>query len=152
MTRALSIALALIVLASPVCAEDAAFRAWIEALRPEAEMTCDPGLLHVLSSPTQELRCSLAMAGGPARLHAQLVGTSTAEVPSSAEVAGEAQEAVKIDLSYEISGDLSGTWHEVIWFGTDWTPLRIERDLELHGLATFTEHSELVLVDRTPEV
>ena len=62
----------------------------VGALRPEAEMTCDPGLLHELSSPTQELRCSLAMAGGPARLHAQLEGTSTAEVPSRAEVAGEA--------------------------------------------------------------
>jgi len=124
----------------------------VGALRPEAAMTCDPGLLHGLAAARQELRCSLQMAGGPARLNAQLVGTSAAEVPASVDVGGEAQEAVKLDLSYEISGDLRGTWHEVVWFGTDWTPLRIERDLELQGLATFTEHSELVLVDRTPEV
>lgn len=124
----------------------------VGALRPEAEMSCDPGLLHELSRSAQELRCTLSMAGGPARLGAQLAGTSTAEVPSSVEVAGEQHEAVKLDLRYDITGDLTGTWRELIWFGTDWTPLRIERDLELQGLATFTEHSELVLVDRTPEI
>jgi hypothetical protein len=124
----------------------------VGALRPEARMTCDPGVLHELTRAELDLRCTLSMSGGPASLDAELVGTSTAEVPASAEVAGEEHEAVKVAVSYEISGDLSGTWDEVVWFGSDWIPLRIERDLELKGLATFAEHSELVLVDRTPEV
>ena len=124
----------------------------VGALRPEAAMSCDPGVLHELSTARQELRCALSMSGGPATLTADLVGTSAAEVPATAQVGGRQHEAVKVALTYEISGDLSGTWDEAVWFGDDWTPLRIERDLELKGLATFTEHSELVLVDRTPEV
>lgn len=118
-----------------------------------AEMTCDPDLLARGAGPDQvtELGCNLEVSGGPAALSAEVSGTSGLGDPTTVEIAGEGCEARPMELRYEVTGDLRGTWRERIWFATDdRLPLRVERDLELEGLATFTEHSVLELTGTVP--
>ena len=67
-------------------------------------------------------------------------------------VAGEWVRAAKVDITYEISGDLTGTWAETLWLrADDWLPLRIEHNLELQGLAALREsfHLELTSLKST---
>ena len=77
----------------------------------------------------------------------------TASTPvTSVDVDGKLIDAVMVDVTYEITGDFTGTWHEVPWLASENAlPVRIERDLDLSSLATFTEHSELVLTSITPK-
>ncbi len=90
------------------------------------------------------------VAGGPVELTAGVAG-ATQVSEATVDVGGPAVDAVVLDTTYEVSGDLTGTWHEKVWFAVDdWLPLRIERALDLDGLATFTERSALVLADPDP--
>ena len=43
-----------------------------------------------------------------------------------------------------------GTWNETLWLRDDLLPVRIERDLDLTGPATFSERSRLELADLSP--
>lgn len=122
----------------------------IGAVSPDASMTCDPATLVADGAQTSELRCTLALSGGPAELTATLDGTAES-TGDTVTVGDEDVEATAVDVTYEISGDLSGSWRERTWFrSTDWLPLRIERELDLEGLATFTERSTLELTDLEP--
>lgn len=122
----------------------------IGALNPTATMTCDPGILVSDANNPAELACTLSLSGGPAQLTATLTGmTAVAEQPVT--VAGTDVDARVVAVTYAITGDLSGTWHERIWFAAEnWLALRIERELDLNGLATFTERSTLELTDTAP--
>jgi hypothetical protein len=122
----------------------------VGALRPQATMTCDPDALVVPDVDSTALDCRLSLSGGPAAVNATLHGTSTSE-RTTVEVGGQPVDAVAVDVRYQISGDLSGSWDERVWFAVDdWLPLRIERELDLRGPASFTERSELTLRSLEP--
>ncbi len=121
----------------------------IGALRPTASMACDPAKLVHHGDEAADPSCTITLSGGPAALTATVAGTT--EVSEATVRVGEDEvDALAVDVTYEISGDLTGTWHEQTWFADDWLPLRIERSLDLDGLADFTERSTLVLADATP--
>lgn len=128
-------------------------------MEPTATMTCREDVL-VARMPAAgddgdaaaplDVACSLDLSGGPASVSAELTGTAVAE-PATVEVGGDTVEAVAVHLAYELTGDLGGTWDEVVWLAADdLLPLRIERELDMSGLADFSETSELVLTDRVP--
>lgn len=120
------------------------------ALDPTASMTCNPGLLVGKANEPSHLSCALSLSGGPAQLTATLTGT-TQVIDEAVTVGGADLDALAVEVTYQISGDLTGTWHETIWFSEDnWLPLRVERELDLNGLATFTERSTLELTDTAP--
>lgn len=122
----------------------------IGALSPTATMTCDPSTLLDASSEAQDLECRLEMSGGPASITATLSGRALPGDESEATVDGEQVRARPLTLSYQVSGDLSGTWEEILWLDASNLPVRIQRKLDLAGPATFTEHSDLQLVSLTP--
>lgn len=123
----------------------------IGALSPSAAMTCDPGILVTPGTDNTQFTCQLSLSGGPARLTAKLQGSAKVTRPAEVTVANQPVVAIAVDVTYQVSGDLTGSWHEQIWFAREnWLPLRIERNLDLQGLATFSEHSTLDLVDTSP--
>jgi len=123
----------------------------VGALSPTATMTCDPSRLLGPDAPAHDLHCRLVLSGGPVDLTADVDGVARSSRPVVTQVGGADIDAVRLDSSYGISGDLDGTWEESLWLrASDLLPLRIERDLDLEGLATFEEHSTLVLSDLEP--
>lgn len=123
----------------------------IGIMEPTAEMTCAGDVLYVPGQDEQTLRCALALSGGPITVDADLAGTSRARTGEAVEVDGVPVDALYLDVTYEMSGDLDGTWHEQLWFSAeDWTLLRVERAFDLAGLATFTERSQLDLLSLEP--
>jgi hypothetical protein len=122
----------------------------IGALSPTASMTCDPDQLVTPDGGAADPTCKLSLSGGPAQLSATLTGTTEVS-DASIQVGSSDIDALVVDVTYQITGDLTGTWHEKIWFAADnWLPVRIERALDLNGLATFTERSTLQLTDTSP--
>jgi hypothetical protein len=122
----------------------------IGAVKPTATMTCDPDLLASKANDPTTLACTLSLSGGPAQLTAT-VTAKTKATDTSVGVGDTEVDARLVDVTYAITGDLTGTWHEKTWFAaTNWLPLRVERVLDLHGLATFTERSALELTDTAP--
>lgn len=120
------------------------------AMHPVATMTCDPAIVREAAKATSSLECDLVLSGGPAKFRSTLHATTRSE-DSSVRINGEDHRAIAVDVRYEITGDLTGHWNERTWFATEnWLPLRIERDLELRGLATFNETSNMQLLDLTP--
>lgn len=123
----------------------------IGAISPSATMTCDPSALVAPGTDHRSLACTMSLSGGPAQLTASLAGTVQVNRTASVTVGGEDVAAIAVDVVYQIGGDLTGTWHEQLWFTRDdWLPLRIERHLDLRGLASFTEDSTLELTDTSP--
>lgn len=123
----------------------------VGALSPTATMTCDPSVLVDEHGNGATLACTLGLSGGPTSLDAKLAGTTTVGHLGTVAVGDEQIAATRVDVSYTISGDLSGTWRESVWFSdAQWLPLRIERDLAIRGLATFSERTTLELTDATP--
>lgn len=122
----------------------------VGAVSPTATMACDPDLLAAGDREPTELSCTLTLSGGPAELTATLAGTAEA-TDDTVTVGDEEIDAIAVTVTYEISGDLTGSWHEEVWFAAEsWLPLQIERELDLEGLATFTEQSSLTLTDTEP--
>lgn len=123
----------------------------VGSLSPTATMTCDPGMIFEPEESALDPSCILELAGGPAQLTADVDGNSRSVAGEVVEVDGAEVAATKVELRYVISGDLTGTWTEDIWFADhDRTPLRIERQLDLNGLATFNEDSTLALTSLEP--
>lgn len=123
----------------------------VGALSPTAEMTCNPDRLVGPEGDAQDLDCRLVLSGGPVDLSAEIAGTAQVAPPVTTRVDGISIDTVRLDLSYEVSGDLDGTWEESLWLRqADLLPLRIERDLDLAGLADFEEHSTLALSELDP--
>lgn len=123
----------------------------VGAMKPVADMTCDPALLIDPVRPKMPLNCRLSISGGPARLSTTLTGTSSSTRSTTVTVDGAPVDAVAFDLELTLQGDLTGTWHEHVWFArATWLPLRISRELDFRGLATFTERSDSVLTSLKP--
>lgn len=121
-------------------------------MNPTADMTCDPDVLAKPADGSVPLNCELTLDGGPKQLTATLKGTSRSKRPVTVDLGdGTPVEATEVDLDFAVTGDLTGTWRERLWFADDALPVRIARDLELEGLASFTEHRHSTLVGLTPE-
>ena len=127
-------------------------RQQIGPMNPTADMTCDPDVLAKPADGSVPLNCELTLDGGPKQLTATLKGTSRSKRPVTVDLGdGTPVEATEVDLDFAVTGDLTGTWRERLWFADDALPVRIARDLELEGLASFTEHRHSTLVGLTPE-
>lgn len=119
-------------------------------MKPVATMTCHDDVLVDPNTDEGELSCSLTVDGGPAKLDATVAGT-IATRSSAIEVDGQSVDAVEVAIVNILSGDLSGSWTETIWMSTeDWLPLRIQRELDMAGLATFSESSDLTIQSLEP--
>lgn len=122
----------------------------IGTLSPTAVMSCDPATIAEPHTATTTLRCMLEMQAGPATLTALLTGTATRGVERPFTIGDRPVTATPITVSYEITGDLSGSWTETTWFSEQLLLVRIERRISLSGPATFNEDSELQLSDLFP--
>lgn len=122
----------------------------IGALSPTATMTCDPATVVAPDQEEHDLACTLELSGGPAAISASLTGTAVRGEPEERTVGPETVEATPVTVSYEVTGDLAGTWTETLWLTGTNMPVRIERTLDLTGPATFSERSELDLESLTP--
>ena len=122
----------------------------VGAMSPTVEMTCDPGVLYQPGQSSRALQCSLAFSSGPAKMSAKAEGAAQASTVS-VQVGNAARPATKLEVTYTFTGDINGTWTERTWFDADsWLPLRIERELDMKGFATFKESSTLALVSLEP--
>jgi hypothetical protein len=133
----------------------------IGALSPTATLNCDPDILIDPGTSESDLECELRLDGGPAAISASIAGTATV-LPKEQLTLGKSRsdntasrntEVVRttpLAITYTVSGDLSGSWSEKLWLTEDMLPVRITRDLELTGPATFTEHSVLELSHLAP--
>ncbi len=127
-------------------------RQQVGPMKATAEMTCDPDVLVEPDGPVAPLTCELTMDGGPAKLNATLQGTATSNPSATVDVAGTSVEATEVDIDLEATGGLTGTWRERVWFARDGAlPLRVARDLDLEGLAAFTEHRDSTIGELHPE-
>jgi len=71
--------------------------------------------------------------------------------PATVDIAGQVVEATLVELTFNVSGSLSGTWVEKLWLANDTRlPVQMERELDLSGPATLKESNKLVLTDLTP--
>jgi len=71
--------------------------------------------------------------------------------PATVDIAGQVVEATLVELTFNVSGSLSGTWVEKLWLANDThLPVQMERELDLSGPATLKESNKLVLTDLTP--
>jgi hypothetical protein len=122
----------------------------IGALSPTATMSCDPNALVAPDEDTTTLQCSLDLSGGPASISAKLTGTATAGSAETLTIGGVDTLTTPITVHYDVSGDLSGTWTETVWWSADHLPVRVDRQLDLSGPATFTETSHLELQSLEP--
>lgn len=122
----------------------------IGALSPTATMTCDPNTLVAPDGVAAALQCSLNLSGGPASVSATLSGTATAGPAESLTIGGVEVATTPITVRYDVSGDLDGTWTETTWWSANHLPVRVERDLDLSGPATFSETSHLELRSLEP--
>jgi len=120
------------------------------ALSPTATSDCDPNVLIEPGTRSSTLNCDMSMEGGPAAITATLVGTATGGDTEQLTIGDEQVAVTPLTISYEVTGDLSGTWNETLWLRNDHLPVRVERELDLSGPATFTERSRLELVDLSP--
>jgi hypothetical protein len=127
-------------------------RQQVGPLRPTAEMTCDPAVLVDPKNDSVPIDCKLALDGGPKQLNATLEGTSASNRSAAVTVDGTPVDATEVTIDFKVTGDLTGTWREQVWFShTDALPLRITRDLHLDGLAAFTEKRDSTLAGLDPE-
>ncbi len=122
----------------------------VGALSPTATMVCDPGLVPISPGTSAKLRCELTLSGGPASIDADLTGPVRATAREAIVVDGVAIEVTPVAFDLEVGGDLSGSWTERTWWTDDMVPVRIERSLDLEGLASFSERSELALLSIEP--
>ncbi|HEY9566232.1 MAG TPA: hypothetical protein VIR30_20925 [Nocardioides sp.] len=122
----------------------------IGALSPVATLSCDPGTLIEPGLDTVALSCDLSLDGGPASINATLAGTATRGASDELSIGDQTVEVTPLTVTYEVSGDLTGTWTETLWLTETFLPAKIERSLDLSGPATFVEHSELTLLDLSP--
>lgn len=122
----------------------------IGTLSPTATLTCSADRVPLVAGEATDLDCELVLDGGPASIRATVVGTARAGEPEEISVAATAVQATPVKITFEVSGDLSGTWVETLWWSDSGLPLRIERALDLAGVATFSESSTLTLADLDP--
>lgn len=132
----------------------------IGALSPTAALKCDPDVLMVPGHRETDLACDLRLEGGPAAITATITGTAGVAptekltIDKGPREKGSRDEGTietaPLEITYTVSGDLSGTWSEKLWLSKDMLPVRIVRHLELSGPATLTEHSTLELSHLSP--
>lgn len=116
------------------------------AMSEVTNMTCDEGTVYDPAAVRTTLSCQVSLSAGDAQLTGTLTGTTEATERVLVEVGGRRVEAVLVDLRFEVSGEITGSWSERTWFARDpWLPLRIERERRLAGSAEFAEHFELAL-------
>lgn len=122
----------------------------IGALSPTASMTCETGVIPMESGSSTRLDCTMELSGGPLSVTSQLAGTAVAGDQETLRVGAAKVEATPVRVEYRLSGDLTGTWFETTWWSPDHLPVRVERSLDIAGLATFTERSRLDLTGLRP--
>lgn len=122
----------------------------IGALSPTANITCDPNVIRTPDAKPQPLECALELTGGPVPVRTSLTGGTTVGEATSVEVGGEAVEAVPVTLDFDVVGTVSGKWVEVIWWGPENLPVKVERHFDLSGPVRFKEETTLALRSLTP--
>lgn len=122
----------------------------VGSIAPTGTMACDPRTIAAPHNVLLPLSCTLSMSGGPLTMNATLVGTATSSTPEPIEVGARTVEAIPVTISHGVSGDLSGSWVETLWFAENRLPVAIKRAVTLSGPATFTETSTLTLTDIAP--
>ncbi len=111
---------------------------------------CDPGVVWRPGADGLPMECSLSLGGGPMEVTADFAGTSISS-SGTQEVEGETIEVVKLDMHFDLTGSVSGTWDERLWVTTDTAmPVRIDREFHLEGFAAFDEDFSLQIESTSP--
>lgn len=119
-----------------------------------ADMRCEPMTVVPgvnAAGASWEARCPME-THTPVFTAGSLHQGTTAVVGAEAlDVGGRTVQTWHVRTRRTVSGDLSGFWHEDIWFAqVDGLPVRIVRDAELRGPATFREQSTFALRSLEP--
>lgn len=128
----------------------------IGAISATATITCDPKALLTPEAKegtpsSTELNCTLELAGGPKAVKATLAGTATWDGHTEKiDVGGTDVDTRPIKMNFPVTGDITGTWDETVWWSGEHLPVRIERSFHLAGPATFNEDLKLQLTSLEP--
>ncbi|MCB0977895.1 MAG: hypothetical protein KDB02_10600 [Acidimicrobiales bacterium] len=117
---------------------------------PTANITCDPRVLTAPGSASQDLACKLELEGGPMKVTAEFEGVARTGAAEKLTIGGKQVTVTPVTIDYDITGSVSGSWHEKLWLTAERMPARIERKLDLKGPATFHEDIELELTSLSP--
>lgn len=119
-----------------------------------ADMGCDPATVvpgSAASGSTWEATCRMETHTPVFTAGTIQRGTTAVVGIEAVDVAGRAVQAWHVRIRRNVSGDLTGFWHEDVWFAhADGLPLRIVRNAELSGPATFREESTFSLRSLEP--
>lgn len=118
-----------------------------------ADMGCDPATVVPGSAAGSIWEATCRMETHTPVFTAGTIhrGTTAVVGTEAVDVAGRAVQAWHVRIRRNVSGDLTGFWHEDVWFAhADGLPLRIVRNAELRGPATFREESTFSLRSLNP--
>ena len=126
----------------------------IGPITAQAEMSCSPDLVlggSPASSLSWQSNCNMATTTPLFTASIRQNGTIADLGAESVDVGGSAVTARHVRIRRDVSGDMTGFWHEDLWFASgDNTIVRIERNAELRGPASFSENATIVLTSMTP--
>lgn len=105
----------------------------IGALSTTVNISCDPKQLISQGTDSNDLNCSLDLAGAPVPVKAEFPATATTGAPEQRTVDGQQQDVVPLTVTYDITGSVSGTWTEKLWLNDDHLPVAVERTFDLGG-------------------
>lgn len=114
-----------------------------------AKITCDPGVI-MGPEETNHLKCTMTLEGAPFPVDADFNGTAKAGDGEFMKVGGETITVRPVEVTFDFSGKVAGSWTEKIWFTEDRMPARIDRTLHMTGPASFDEDYDLRLASLTP--
>ncbi|MCB0924848.1 MAG: hypothetical protein KDB50_09970 [Mycobacterium sp.] len=122
----------------------------VGGMSPTVTFKCDPNVVIAPSTDQGDIACAISLEGAPVKVESQMTGSAKSS-PATVEIAGQAVAATLVELTFNVSGSLSGTWVEKLWLANDTQlPVQMERELDLSGPATLKESNKLVLTDLTP--
>jgi len=126
----------------------------VAVVTAQATLSCTPDILLTIgggSGPPRQTACDMRTTTPLFTASIRQSGTVVDLGEEPVTVGGAAVAAHHVRIRRDVSGDMAGHWHEDIWFSsTDFTIVRIERDAEMRGPATFTEKSAFVLNSMSP--
>lgn len=112
---------------------------------------CSPSVLLSPSASELPLTCTEVFDVSGLVLSIDLVGTARSEPGGDVDVGGTTVATTHLVISFDATGDLSGTQVEEWWLTPDRLPVRMTRTIRLRGPGQFDESSTLVLRSLQPQ-
>lgn len=122
----------------------------VSAVATTSSITCTPTTIVRPRPGSHPVDCRMTLAGAPIDVNLRLVGRIEQHARRSVRLAGTTMPITPVTLTFDVTGDLHGQWTESLWFSDTHLPVRIDRDLALDGVASFSEDSTITLQRSSP--